>query len=55
VAQSAGGTLGAVKDVTATRATGLPALAVAENGKAVGTWVKQLSPTDFRIQVSAGP
>jgi plastocyanin len=55
VTQSTGGTLGAVKDVTATRATGLPALAVADNGKAVGTWVKQLSPTDFRIQVSAGP
>jgi hypothetical protein len=55
VTQSAGGTLGAVKDVTTTGAIGLPALAVADNGKAVATWVRQLSPTDFRVQVSAGP
>lgn len=55
VTQSAGGTLGTVKDVTTTGAIGFPALAVAGNGKAIATWVRQLAPTDFRVQVSAGP
>jgi hypothetical protein len=55
VTQSAGGTLGTVQDVTTSGAIGLPGLAVAGNGKAVAVWVKQVSATDFRVQVSAGP
>jgi plastocyanin len=55
VTQSAGGTLGAVKDVTASGATGLLALAVSGNGKAIAAWVRRVSPTDSRIQASAGP
>jgi hypothetical protein len=55
VTQSSGGALGTVKDVTTAAAIGFPALAVSGNGKAVAVWIKQVSPTDFRVQVSAGP
>jgi len=55
VTQSSGGTLAAVKDVTTGAAIGFPALAVAGNGKAAAVWIKQVSPTDFRVQASAGP
>jgi hypothetical protein len=53
---SSGGTPGTTTDVGGTGgAAGHPALAVAANGKALTTWVKKFSSTDFRIQAAAGP